>query len=108
MTRRYLAPAEKQRIIAKQGGLCARGCGTRVGGGETVEWDHILPLGLGGTNMPDNFQGVCTGCHKDKTRTDIRMMRKADRQGKKHRGEKRSRWKWPSRKFWRPAAPSQD
>jgi 5-methylcytosine-specific restriction protein A len=38
---------------------------------EATELDHIVPLFKGGTNEAENLQGLCTECHKDKTRIDM-------------------------------------
>ena len=35
------------------------------------EVDHIVPLHKGGTNDPENLQGVCSDCHKVKTARDL-------------------------------------
>ena len=47
---------------------------------ETVEFDHILPLNLGGRTAVDNLQALCRACHKVKCRADIRIIAKAKRQ----------------------------
>jgi len=36
-----------------------------------TEVDHIQPLHKGGTDEPDNLQGLCRDCHADKTRQDL-------------------------------------
>lgn len=36
----------------------------------SVEVDHIIPLGRGGTESDSNRQGLCDECHKAKTRRD--------------------------------------
>jgi 5-methylcytosine-specific restriction endonuclease McrA len=37
-----------------------------------TELDHIIPLHKGGEdNDPDNWQGLCAECHKDKTAQDL-------------------------------------
>jgi len=40
-------------------------CGNRLY--KEIEWDHILPLGLGGTNAIDNWQALHPECHRRKT-----------------------------------------
>lgn len=35
-----------------------------------TEVDHIQPLHKGGTDEPDNLQGLCHDCHADKTAKD--------------------------------------
>ena len=45
-----------------------------------VEVDHIRALEFGGTNAPDNLQGLCHDCHADKTGED-RGYRKRFKRG---------------------------
>lgn len=35
-----------------------------------IEVDHRVPLADGGTDFEDNVQGLCRGCHRDKTRAE--------------------------------------
>lgn len=103
--RKYLSEKEKLRILAAQSYLCACGCGESLAMGAPCEFDHIVPLGLGGTNMPDNFQALTPHCHKQKTHgrkhnrlgSDHYEVKKAARIARKL--TRKSRWKWPSRKF---------
>ena len=44
------------------------------------DYDHILPAALGGKAELANCQCLCIACHKAKTASDVRMLRKADRQ----------------------------
>lgn len=72
-------------------------CGRRIVG--LAEYDHIKPLGLGGTSTLDNLQVLCGACHRIKTHQEDRpVMAKADRQLKARAGIKR-KWNWPKRKF---------
>ncbi|SEM40974.1 5-methylcytosine-specific restriction enzyme A [Sphingomonas gellani] len=41
-----------------------------------VEVDHIKPRALGGLDHWDNTQSLCKPCHQDKTRQDIRRIRR--------------------------------
>ena len=45
-----------------------------------VEYDHIKPLVLGGTNEPENIRALAPKPHKEKTKDDIKRKSKADRQ----------------------------
>lgn len=60
-------------------GQCCAGCGRFVEYPYGFELDHIVPLALGGSNAPENFQLLCVwfdhegrkqGCHVEKTRSD--------------------------------------
>lgn len=96
--RRRPTKAAIEAVLARQEGKCACGCGERLNG--AVDWDHILPLALGGTNEADNWQALLRACHRAKTAGDIRMIRKADRQRNKHLGiETRRKKPIPSRPF---------
>ena len=41
------------------------------------EVDHIVPLHRGGTDDPDNLQGLCKPCHAIKTAEDMGWAREA-------------------------------
>ena len=106
MTRRYLTPRQKHATMRAQGWKCACGCGAPVWPGGVVEYDHTLPLALGGPEKPDS--ALTRWCHTAKTKDDVKRISKADRQGKAYRGEKKAkrpfrkppeghRYSWPSR-----------
>lgn len=62
----------KARIILAQGGICACGCGQKLGAaGERIEFDHTLALILGGENRETNLRALRPACHKAKTRADV-------------------------------------
>lgn len=83
----------------------------KVGEGE---YDHVIPLALGGESTLDNCQVLCRPCHRDpgaKTAEDVKRIAKAKRVEALHHGitqpagniqspgfvksskpEKRSRW----------------
>ena len=65
------------------------------------EVDHILPDVLGGEPVLANAQVLCRVCHAEKTASDIRRTRKADRQRDKASGAIRPKQKIASR----PAQP---
>lgn len=97
MTRRYLTPKAKLGLWKEQGQRCAE-CRT-VTAFSRMQWDHILPLCLGGLN-DENWQGLCSPCHVQKTRLEAGMRAKADRQRKFHEGMKKRRGrKMVSRSF---------
>jgi len=89
-------------IIARAAGKC-EACTAVLRPGEG-EVDHILPCSLGG--KPDIANGwlLCRLCHVEKSATDIRRTRKADRQRDKATGAVRPKASIPSRpKEHRPA-----
>lgn len=72
--------SRKQRAeIALRAGGCCEECGARLKIGEG-DADHILPVEMGGESDITNGQWLCKGCHKGKTASDIRVIRKSDRQ----------------------------
>ncbi|MEQ1809150.1 MAG: HNH endonuclease signature motif containing protein [Terricaulis sp.] len=70
----------KRMILEAQHGQCLA-CGATLG---DVEFDHVIPLGLGGDNAPDNWAAVCPPCHAVKTRFDLKRIAKAKRQRRYH------------------------
>jgi len=64
---------------------CCEGCGARLKLGEG-EYDHELPDALGGEPTAENCRLLCRVCHKEKTASDVRRIRKADRQRDRHVG----------------------
>ena len=50
-------------ILKTQKGRCA-GCSCDMGGQSTI--DHIMPVSLGGTNLPRNLQFLCRRCNSRK------------------------------------------
>ena len=51
------------------------------------QFDHRLPLALGGKSDLPNCQAICEPCHKAKTgKEDVPRIRKADRQRKAFNG----------------------
>ncbi len=91
MTARRLTPSQKAQILERQAWTCGcgRGCDLR---GQAVEYDHMIPLALGGADSLENIQALLYECHKAKTALDVRRIRKADRQRKHHEtGRSRAR-----------------
>jgi len=71
---RNLSSSERKRhtrrLMWAQNRLCAS-CGQLH---LKMELDHIIALGLGGTDEASNLQLLCRECHRDKTRNDRRAM----------------------------------
>lgn len=81
----------KNLVLDAQGHRCL-GCNKRL---DDVEYDHVVPLGLGGSNAPDNWAALCQVCHRRKTRLDLWRIAKAKRQRRYHETG-RSRARTPS------------
>jgi len=109
MTARQHIPAHRKRkVLARQSGLCACNCGRRVGNGDPVEYDHVVPVALGGGNNVENLQALSPPCHARKTRgttiaerlrSDIFGIAKAKRVARKLAGNTKPKAKIPSRGF---------
>ncbi len=77
--------AVKMRVWERCGGRCAI-TGLKIHLGEPHEFDHIIPLALGGRHAESNLQLVSKDAHKTKTASDVGAIRKADRVRAKHLG----------------------
>lgn len=87
-------PRVKDRIRARQGNLCAL-TGIELRPGVKVEYDHIVPLWLGGANSESNLQAVSSDAHKRKTAAEAKVRAKCNRTRKAHLGiksKKKSSW----------------
>lgn len=81
---RALTPLRRARILTRDGYRCRYpGCG-QTG---DLEVDHIVALGLGGSDRDDNLETLCGAHHQQKTKRDASLIAKAKRAGAKHRGE---------------------
>ncbi|MBV8895498.1 MAG: HNH endonuclease [Acidobacteriaceae bacterium] len=87
MRREFSAKVKVQAFQRANG--CCEGCGARLTTGK-FEYDHINPDGLTGSPVLDNCRVVCVGCHRTKTRNDIRDISRAKRRQAKHLGAHRS------------------
>ena len=85
--RRFSAKALTEHLLSFDG-KCAE-CGWKVGGAAGLEWDHVLPLEMGGDDDLDNLQPLCRPCHRAKTRQDAGHIAKARRMQQRALGIKR-------------------
>ncbi|ASY62473.1 Restriction endonuclease [Sinorhizobium sojae CCBAU 05684] len=75
----------KDRIRERQDNRCAL-TGKEFRPGDKIEYDHVTPLWLGGTNTEGNLQAVLHEPHKRKTATEAKVRAKCNRTRKKHLG----------------------
>ncbi len=62
-TRRETIPqAVKEEVWRRDSGRCAT-----CGGQERIEFDHIIPLAMGGSNTVRNLQLLCERCNRQKS-----------------------------------------
>ena len=63
-------------------------CGRKLLTGDFyyVEYDHVVPCGLGGSGTLDNCRCVCRACHGTKTKADMGRIAKAKRNFKTSHG----------------------
>lgn len=71
-------------VIARAAGKCEL-CSAALKTGEG-EVDHILPCALGGEPTIANGRLLCRVCHKQKSASDVRQVRKSDRQRDRQTG----------------------
>lgn len=82
-----IPPRVKARIVAAQAGICACGCGNKLGvAGERIEFDHAVALINGGDNRESNLRALRAPCHKAKTAADVHLKSIVARKRGKHLG----------------------
>jgi len=87
--RKAIPRAIIREVMARSEGRCeALGCSV-IG----VDLDHTIPVALGGKNMTDNIKLLCRDCHYAKSKLDVKMIAKADRQGARSGQQKRRKEK---------------
>lgn len=64
---RHVPTHIRHRILARDHHTCQQ-CHTTT---DTLDIDHIAPLGEGGTDDDSNLRALCTHCHSVKTRQEI-------------------------------------
>lgn len=91
MRRRRISEREREKIFERAHGRC-HWCGHKIDAGrERWDLEHVIPLGLGGTEDPmdDNLQPIHRRCHIEKTKADVADVAKAKRQARRQKGIKR-------------------
>ena len=75
--RKYLSPSERITVRERQNHKCAY-CGEPLAMGG-VEYDHIIPISLDGTNDLSNFQALNKGHHTRKSVKELKSRAKVKR-----------------------------
>ena len=78
-------PRVKDRIAQKFKDCCGQ-CGGPIGGKLKAEFDHIIPLCIGGEHRESNLALVCNECHFGKTKRDVKIKAKIARVRKRKLG----------------------
>lgn len=79
MSRKRFSTRAREAVLARFGGCCAM-CRQPITPASGLEFDHVVPLALGGEDIESNLQPLCSRDHKLKTAGDVGSIRKADRQ----------------------------
>lgn len=73
-------------VLHAASGIC-HWCGLTINSArESFEVEHVIPLALGGSNETANLRPIHQGCHREKTRGDVKKIAKAKRVKAKHNG----------------------
>jgi len=88
MDRRAISQKRRAQICLAQDGRCFV-CGDKLRPGK-IEIDHRQALVHGGDDADDNLAALCVTCHCEKTKSDVKGLRKAERiaiGGRQRRGK---------------------
>ncbi len=104
MTRKSFSAKDRLRIFTAHNGVCGLS-GVKIKPGDAWHIEHRVPVALGGSNDDENLYPALVEPHALKTKDDVKVIRKADRQagnkGQWARRQKRgfgliqSRNEWP-------------
>lgn len=78
--RRRFSPKVYAGIIERQKGICACGCGEELGDDpREIQFDHELPLHLGGPDTQDNLRALKVKHHLAKSTREAKARAKVKR-----------------------------
>jgi 5-methylcytosine-specific restriction endonuclease McrA len=92
-------PDRVKERIAMRASDCCQQCKRPIGGRLRAEFDHVIPLIIGGQHREGNLRLVCNECHKAKTRLDVKLKSKVARVRKRKLGFRKPRSIRAWRKF---------
>jgi len=74
------APTLKEQVaVLKKTALCFM-CREPLRQKKQIEFDHAIPLALGGKHEVSNINALCASCHRRKTDSDLAIIAKSKRQ----------------------------
>ncbi|MFC4172675.1 HNH endonuclease signature motif containing protein [Microvirga sp. GCM10011540] len=85
MNRKQFSKRDLTKRLAEFGGKC-RMCGCTIDAATGLEWDHRIPLAIGGEDTLDNLEPLCIRDHRLKTKGDVARIAKATRQHQRNIG----------------------
>lgn len=77
--------------VARKAEDCCQKCRRPIVGKLRAEFDHSIPLIIGGEHRESNLQLLCNECHSAKTKLDVRLKAKVARTRKHKLGFKKPR-----------------
>ena len=84
--RQSLTKSQRLDVFHAASGLCHI-CGMEINlARERFEVEHVIALGLGGTDDPSNWRPAHPVCHAAKSKADVTRIAKAKRVKAKHEG----------------------
>lgn len=95
--RKGLTPKQKAEILAADP-VCPI-CDQEIACVADAEFDHTIPLELGGKHEPSNIRALHVNCHRIKTEADAKSIAKARRIRKRRTGQAKPKRKIRSRGF---------
>jgi 5-methylcytosine-specific restriction endonuclease McrA len=94
MTRKRFSKRDLTNLLDHFGCKC-RMCQGEINGHSGLEWDHAIPLALGGADALDNLEPLCIRCHRLKTKGDVTRIAKSVRSRQGNLGIKSPRHPMP-------------
>jgi 5-methylcytosine-specific restriction endonuclease McrA len=77
--RKSFTAAARQRVLTRHDRKCAM-CQVEITPATGCEYDHHIPLSIGGDDTEANLRPVCVRCHRLKSKADTTRAAKTKRQ----------------------------
>jgi 5-methylcytosine-specific restriction protein A len=77
--RKSFSAAARQRVLTRHNRKCAM-CQVEITPATGCEYDHHIPLSIGGDDTEANLRPVCVRCHRLKSKADTTRAAKTKRQ----------------------------